>query len=97
MKTKARKQTPRLMRIIIVIFMLIAVFTIIPRALQIIDLQDRRDVLAAQNQTLIALREEREIQLETIESLSQVERIAREQLGMIKEGERPLIRMVPEK
>ena len=94
MKAK-KKRTPRLMRLIMAGYVVLAIVTIAPRALQVMELEQKREVFAAQNQELIALKAEREERLAEIQSLSHVERVAREQLGMIKEGERPLVKAVP--
>ncbi|HLD25173.1 MAG TPA: septum formation initiator family protein [Patescibacteria group bacterium] len=56
----------------------------------IIDLWQRRDVLEARKHELAKLREENEAlehTLQDMQSESYVERIARDKLGMVKEGE----------
>ncbi|MDO4540937.1 MAG: septum formation initiator family protein [Syntrophomonadaceae bacterium] len=96
MSPKRQKQKPRLMRIITALFVVALLVTAIPRTIEVIRLEQKRDALLAEQQELAALVEQRQAQLELTEDPEYIEKMAREQLGMIKAGERPLMKAVPQ-
>ena len=71
-------------------------FTIVPRAKTIYELSGRKQELLQEKARLSAINVERQQILATIDSPEGVERIAREQLGMVKNGERTIIRVIGE-
>lgn len=75
----------------------IFIITIVPRIATICQLSHRKKELIEQKQQLALTNEEYQKTLAEIQSPLGIERIAREQLGMVKKGERTVIRVVPEK
>lgn len=73
----------------------ILLFTIIPRAVTIHQLSTRKKELILEKQKLALANEEYQQSLAEVESPLGIERIAREQLGMVKNGERTVIRVIP--
>ncbi|MFA7078862.1 MAG: septum formation initiator family protein [Syntrophomonas sp.] len=73
----------------------ILLFTIIPRAKTIYELSVRKNALLQEKEELTQINEERRQTLAEIDSPAGIERIAREQLGMVKKGERNIIRVIP--
>jgi cell division protein DivIC len=69
-------------------------FTIIPRAKTIYELSGRKQELLQEKARLTEINAERQKTLATIDSPAGMERIAREQLGMVKNGERTIIRVL---
>ena len=82
---KGKKNPGRI--IILAIVGLTLIFTIVPRAKNIYELSMRRDDLLQQRQVLNAKHEELNSTLQKSLQPEQVEKIAREKLGMIKPGE----------
>jgi cell division protein FtsB len=72
-------------------------FTIIPRVKVIYDLSVRKKELEQEKVRLTQINEERRLTLESLDSPQAIERIAREQLGMVKKGERTIIKVIQEK
>ncbi len=70
-------------------------FTIIPGAKNIAELNSRKENLEQKRAENYARNEQLEKELINLESLDTVERIAREQLGMVKEGEKYVITVLP--
>lgn len=97
MKRNRKPSQPRLMRIILVVFVVALLITAIPRTVQVIRLEQKKAELEAEKQELAVMVQEREEQLALTETPEYVEKVAREQLGMIKEGERSLLKATPEK
>lgn len=73
----------------------ILLFAIIPRATVIYELSCRKKELLLEKQELALVNEEYRQKLSEIESPLGIERIAREELGMVKNGERSVIRIIP--
>ncbi len=73
----------------------ILLITIVPRVATIYQLSNRKKELIEQKQQLALKNEEYQKTLAEIGSPLGIERIAREQLGMVKNGERTIIRVVP--
>lgn len=69
-------------------------FTIVPRAKTIYELSSRKHDLLEEQNRLLAIKAEREQVLATVDSPENMERIAREQLGMIKPGEKTIVRVL---
>lgn len=74
----------------------ILLITIVPRVATIHQLSNRKKELIEHKQQLALKNEEYQKTLAEIGSPLGIERIAREQLGMVKNGERTIIRVVPE-
>lgn len=70
--------------------------TIVPRAKSIYELSARKQLLLQEKERLTQVNNERSQTLAEIDSPMGIERIAREQLGMVKKGERTIIRVIPE-
>jgi len=69
-------------------------FTIVPRAKTIYELSSRKHELVDEQTRLLEIRADREQVLATVDSPENMERIAREQLGMIKPGEKTIVRVL---
>ncbi|MDD3364320.1 MAG: septum formation initiator family protein [Syntrophomonas sp.] len=72
-------------------------FTIVPRAKIIYELSIREKELQQEKVRLTQINEERQLTLQSLDSPQAIERIAREQLGMVKKGERTIIKVIHEK
>ena len=68
---------------------------IIPRAKTIYELSVRKQLLLQEKERLTQVNNERSQTLAEVNSPQGIERIAREQLGMVKKGERTIIRVIP--
>ncbi|HZK44264.1 MAG TPA: septum formation initiator family protein [Syntrophomonadaceae bacterium] len=68
---------------------------IIPRAKNILELSQRKANLEQQKVLLIEKNEKLTMQFKNAESIENMERIAREQLGMVKEGEQIIMSVIP--
>jgi cell division protein FtsB len=71
--------------------------TIVPRVKIIYELSAREKGLQTEKARLIQINEDRRQTLESLNSPLAFERIAREQLGMVKKGERTIIKVINEK
>ena len=67
------------------------IFSILPRAKSIYELSLRRDELLQQHKIMEAQNKELAVKLKQSEQPQQVEKIAREKLGMIKPGEKYIV------
>lgn len=92
-KEKALKGIPKIMILGIIGFAL--VFTVIPRVKNINELSSRKESLEKKRAELYVRNEQLEKELENVESLDTVERIAREKLGLVKEGEKYVMTVIP--
>jgi cell division protein FtsB len=68
--------------------------TIVPRAKTIYELSSRKRELLQEQTRLQEMKVEREQVLATIDTPENMEKIAREQLGMIKPGEKTIVRVL---
>lgn len=75
---------------------IVLLIAIVPRAKTIYELSSRKQFLLQEKERLTQINKERSQTLAEIESPQGIERIAREQLGMVKKGERTIIRVIPE-
>ncbi|NLP23728.1 MAG: hypothetical protein GX382_04260 [Syntrophomonadaceae bacterium] len=66
-------------------------FTLIPRITTVVELSQRQQSLLAQKAALEQEQQRLQIELEKADSPENIERLAREQLGMVKPGEQRLI------
>lgn len=73
----------------------VIMFTVSTRVATIWQLSARKQGLLLEKQRLALLNEEYRQRLAETESPLGIERIAREQLGMVKKGERAIIRIIP--
>ncbi|MGR6837174.1 FtsB family cell division protein [Syntrophomonas erecta] len=67
------------------------IFTIVPRAKTIYELNERKQALEKQKIELKQQNRKLTQQIEKVDSPAEVERIAREKLGMVKKGEQVLV------
>lgn len=70
--------------------------TLVPRVKTVIELSERKQALLEQKEKLEKEQQALQLELEQASSPENIERIAREQLGMVKPGEQPLIPVLPE-
>ena len=85
------------LRLILTAFLcIVLLITIVPRAKTIYNLSARKKLLLQEKERLTQINTERSQTLAEIDSPQGIERIAREQLGMVKKGERTIIRIIPE-
>lgn len=73
---------------------LFIVFTIVPRAKTVWDLTQQKQELKQQRTKLQQVNLSLKKQSDRLNSLAAVERIAREQLGMVKQGEKVIVEVV---
>ncbi len=82
---------PRLIRSVcmlaITVMLLVA---LVPRITNIVDLSQRKAILEQEKGRLMEINKKLSHEVKAAESPETVERIAREQLGMVKKGERPV-------
>lgn len=79
------------------IICVILLVTIVPRGKTIWELSARKQELETKKAKLIQINEEKQKQLKDADSPEAMERIAREQLGMVKKGERLIIQVIHDK
>jgi cell division protein FtsB len=79
------------------LLMCLVLFTVVPRARIVYELSAREKALQKEKVRLTLINESRQQTLESLDSPQVIERIAREQLGMVKKGERTLIKVIYEK
>lgn len=89
------KPNKRFRLVVVGVLGAILLFAVIPRAATIYELSVRKQELLLEKQQLAQINEEYRQTLTEIESTLGIERIAREQLGMVKNGERTIIRVIP--
>jgi len=89
------KPNKRVRLVVVGVLAAVLLFTIIPRAAAIYELSIRKQELLREKKQLAQINEEYRQTLTEIESPLGIERIAREQLGMVKKGERTIIRVIP--
>jgi cell division protein FtsB len=85
----------RLRRLLTVLLCALLLITIVPRAMTIYDLSARKKVLMQEKERLTQINQASTQTLAEVDSPQGIERIAREQLGMVKKGERTIIRVIP--
>jgi cell division protein FtsB len=69
-------------------------FSIVPRAKTIYELSVRKQQLLQEKAQLTEINAERQQTLAAIDSPAGIERIAREQLGMVKPGEKTIVNVI---
>lgn len=72
------------------------IMAIVPRANTIMDLSLRKKELQNEKVELIMINENLKQEVEKMDSPQEIERIAREQLGMVKDGERVIFKVIKE-
>ena len=88
----------RLLRLLLAgLLCCVLLFIIIPRAKIVYELSVREKNLQKEKVRLTQINEQRSLILESLDSPAAIERIAREQLGMVKKGEIPIIKVIREK
>ncbi len=85
----------RLKKILTVFLCTLLLIAIVPRAVTIYELSARKQVLLQEKERLTQINQERSQILADVDTPQGIEKIAREQLGMVKKGERTIIRVVP--
>lgn len=95
MKSKDKPARPRPKLLIGVVCLLLA-FTIVPRVKTVWELSAQRTQLEQQKAVLEKVNKELSVKAKKANTPENIEKIAREQLGMVKKGEKALIQVVPE-
>ncbi|MGI5911259.1 MAG: FtsB family cell division protein [Syntrophomonadaceae bacterium] len=93
MSSSPRRSPLKLVVIAVVIFFLLA--PIVPQLRSIWELHRQMEKLQEQKAELESIQQELQQELKEASSLATVERIAREQLGMVKEGESRIVKIIP--
>lgn len=93
---KTMTANKRLKAVLTTFLCALLLITVVPRALTIHKLSVRKDLLLQQKEQLTQINEERSQTLAELETPESIERIAREQLGMVKKGERTIRKVVPQ-
>lgn len=75
---------------------LLLLFTIVPRAKSIVELSARKHALEQEKAALERLKDENQKELKSLQSPEAIERLAREQLGMVKDGEEVVVEVISE-
>ncbi|MDD4801341.1 MAG: septum formation initiator family protein [Syntrophomonas sp.] len=96
-RTKASKRKRPLWFLMSALLCALLLFSIVPRAKVIYELSVREKELQKEKVRLTQINEERRLTLESIDSPEAIERIAREQLGMVKKGEITIRKVIQEK
>ena len=91
MSDKPKSKSKRGSIITVGILLALLLFTLTPRCSSIIDLYGQVQILQTDKEQLLAERERLQAEHEKMESLEMVERLAREKLGLVKQGERFLL------
>lgn len=94
---KSKDGTKRPLRLIgIGLLCTILAVTLVPRVKTVAELTERKQVLLVEKAELEKEQQALQIELEKASSPQNIERLAREQLGMVKPGEQPLIPVLSE-
>ncbi|HPF43464.1 MAG TPA: septum formation initiator family protein [Syntrophomonadaceae bacterium] len=88
---KKKAKSSRAKMVVLSIVGLVLIFSIFPRAKTIYELSLRKDALLEQQKIVEVQNKELSIKLKQSEQLQEVEKIAREKLGMIKPGEKYIV------
>lgn len=95
MKEKKIKRPGRL--ILTSFICLLLLFTIVPRAKNIVELSARKQELQKDKAALMRINSESKKELAELRSPEVMERIARERLGMVKSGEKIVVEVISNK
>lgn len=95
MKSKDKPARPGPKLLIGVVCLLLA-FTVVPRVKTVWELSAQRTQLEQQKAVLEKVNKELSLKAKKANTPENIEKIAREQLGMVKKGEKALIQVVPE-
>jgi cell division protein FtsB len=87
MINKEQEKRPLLRIVITAVLGILLLITFVPRAKCVYDLSQRKARLEAEKDSLIQQQAQLEKAMQEANSLRTVEKIAREQLGMVKQGE----------
>ncbi|MDD3270329.1 MAG: septum formation initiator family protein [Syntrophomonadaceae bacterium] len=96
MKSRGKLQAALKLMVFSIIFILISL-TVIPKVKTIWELSERRDKLEQQKANLAKENRELEQELKRLDSRVAVEKLAREQLGMVKNGEQFVLPLTSDK
>jgi cell division protein FtsB len=97
MSLKSKSSTKRPLRLIgIGLLCTVLAVTLVPRVKTVWELSQRKQALLVEKAQLEQQHQALQIELEQANSPENIERIAREQLGMVKPGEQPLIPVLAE-
>lgn len=92
MKEKKIKKPGRLFLTGLICLLLLV--TIVPRAKSIVELSARKQELQKEKAVLMQINREQKKELAELKSPEAIERMAREQLGMVKSGEKVVIDVI---
>jgi len=97
MNLKSKSGAKRPLRLIgIGLLCTIIALTLVPRVKTVVELTERKQALLVEKAELEKEHQALLIELEKAGSPQNIERLAREQLGMVKPGEQPLIPVLSE-
>lgn len=87
--------TRRLKKLLTLCVCALLLIAIIPRVVTIYELTARKNELLQEKARLTQINQERTQTLADVDTPQGIEKIAREQLGMVKKGERTVIQVIP--
>ncbi len=93
---KKNEKRPGLRALFFGLIAIAVVLTIVPRVITVYDLSERKGLLEQQKDQLSQENADLEKNMQDINSPENIEKIAREQLGLVKRGETTIIRVLPE-
>ncbi len=93
---KRNDKPPRIRLLLLGIMALFLLLTIVPRAKIVYDLNKQKIVLEQDKENLADQNAQLQESMQEVNSPANIERIAREQLGLVKNGETIIIPILPE-
>ncbi|SHG43745.1 Septum formation initiator [Thermosyntropha lipolytica DSM 11003] len=88
---KNRKKGSAVKKIVVLVLCVVLLLPVVSRAKVVWELETRKKALEAQKAQLLEENKRLNEEYQRATSLENIERIAREKLGMVKEGEKPLV------
>lgn len=76
---------------------IVLLVTLVPRTISIWELSVKKKDLEQEKAQLVQINQVKQKQLDELGTPQAIERIAREQLGMVKNGERVIVKVIEEK
>lgn len=93
---KRNNKLPRIRLLLLGIIALTLLLTIVPRAKTVYDLNKQKVVLEQEKEKLADQNAQLQESMQAANSPANIERIAREQLGLVKQGETIITPILPE-
>ena len=94
MNNKADQKRARM--VVCSLLMFFVMLTLAPRLKSVWELSARKDRLQVQQQQALETNRQLTAQKDKLNNMENIERIAREQLGMVKKGEKVLVEVAPD-